>query len=321
MGKKVLITGSTSFVGSHLADMLVAKSGYEVHGLKRARSIPTFMNPKVEYHVGDITDSTAINILVQQVQPDLVFHLAAQSFVPLSWEAPRMTSEANAQGSLNVLEALRWHKPDATLLVAGTSEEYGWVAPEEIPIREDNPLRPLSPYGASKVYMDMLSQVYAKSYGMKIIISRAFNHTGPRRGEEFLTSKIAKRCAEARLRITPPVIELGNLDSVRDFTDVRDTIQAYLRLSLIGEPGQVYNIGTGVGRSGQEVLETLMNVSGVSLAVQQNPKYMRPADVPVLIADASKLIRETEWEPKYEFEQTMGDLYIYWLNTLRGVAR
>lgn len=313
---RVLITGSTAFVGSHLADRLAA-AGYEVHGLKRPRSPEIFMNPNVNYHVGDITDYTAMYHLIDGIRPHHIYHLAAQSFVPLSWEAPTMTQTANLNGSLNILEAVRQVDPANTrLLMAGTSEEYGEVRPDECPITEDQPLRPLSPYGASKVAMDMIARVYAKSYGLKVIVSRAFNHTGPRRGEEFLTSKIAKKLAQVKLGQSEPVIELGNMEAVRDFTDVRDTISAYMLLTLDGMPGEVYNIGTGKGWSIQQVFDTLTIVSGVRIRIEQNPKFMRPSDVPLLICDASKIRNHLGWEPTIEFETTMMDLFNHWVERL-----
>lgn len=313
---RVLITGSTAFVGSHLADRLVA-AGYEVHGLKRPRSPEIFMRSDVHYHVGDITDYTAMYHLINEVRPHFIYHLAAQSFVPLSWEAPTMTQTANLNGSLNILEAVRQVDPSGIrVLMAGTSEEYGEVRPEECPITEDQPLRPLSPYGASKVAMDMIARVYTKSYGLKVTVSRAFNHTGPRRGEEFLTSKIAKKLAEVKLHLSEPVIELGNMDAVRDFTDVRDTVSAYMLLALDGIPGEVYNIGTGKGRSIQEVFDTLTIVSGIRIRIEQNPKFMRPSDVPLLICDASKIRTQLGWEPTIEFETTMMDLFNYWVERL-----
>jgi GDP-D-mannose dehydratase len=658
--ERVLVTGSTSFVGSHMIDLLVS-NGYEVHGLKRARSQTDFIRNEVIYHVGDITDSRAVDELIQKVKPTKVFHLAAQSFVPLSWEAPNLTMEVNCMGSMNIFEAIRKYAPGCTVVVAGSSEEYGLVFHQECPINESQPLRPRSPYGASKVAMDMMAQVYAASYGLNLIVTRAFNHsvskwtpillrndnsglidityiseirqakknggylsgrmegntqiwdmrryplsvwsgegwtklneischpiqdgklirvltrsgsimatdnhslidptgkpvltgelqigstlkentqyegtsimeidpeiawffgffvaegcittnkvridntrkdllercqktllryfgmdssfaspqygcerlivrkpyklaktlrelvyatdgnkkvplvilnaqreskwaflqgynagdglqkgygqaefknfktkspilacgltyllhsvglgdtclniedrndgyysinicsnleghenwgehlkipdhvvkglktlnyteevwdlstssetfcggvgsivahnTGPRRGEEFVTSKIAKHFAAAKLGIGGSVIVMGNMEAVRDFTDVRDMVLAYLLLSKYGTRGDVYNIGSGVGRSIQDVYRTIERVSGVvGMSVVQNSQYMRPAEVPLLICNSQKTQMVTGWGPIIPFEQTMKDLFDYWMARLQ----
>lgn len=316
--KRVLITGSTAFVGSHLADRLTRLEGYEVHGLKRARSPELWMNDKVTYHVGDITDQTAMSSLIEDLQPEYIYHLAAQSFVPLSWEAPTMTLQTNVNGSLNILEAVRQHSgPNTRVVMAGTSEEYGYVTPDECPITEHQPLRPFSPYGASKVAMDLLCQVYAKSYDMQVMVTRAFNHTGPRRGQEFVTSKIARQLAMIYLGQCEPVIELGNTGAVRDFSDARDIVRAYLMVAELGTPGEVYNIGSGNGRPISNVLDTLVEISGLQgIEIQHNAKFMRPADVPLLVCDSTKIRQQIGWEPKIEFNQTMTDLYNYWLERL-----
>lgn len=313
---KVLITGSTAFVGSHLVDKMVDLEA-EVHGLRRPRSPEFFVNPGATYHVGDITDQSAVYYLITKIKPDFIFHLAAQSFVPLSWEAPSLTLSSNLIGSLNILEGVRLAHPEAKVLMAGTSEEYGKVYPQECPITENQPLRPLSPYGASKIGMDMMCQVYAQSYDMQVVVTRAFNHTGPRRGAEFVTSKIAKKLAEIGLGECDPVIELGNLDAVRDFTDVRDVIDAYMAIVDQGKPGEVYNIGSGVGYSVKNVLDILLEISGLhDVEIRQNPQFMRPSDVPILICDATKLKEKIGWQPTYKFEQTLRDLFNYWVARL-----
>lgn len=310
---KALITGITGFVGSHLADYLIDKEKVEVHGIRRPRSLIEFLRYDVHYHEGDITDLASMETIVKEVKPDYIFHLAAQSFVPLSWQAPAQTLTNNIIGTLNILEAVRQHCPSAGIQVAGSSEEYGLVAPEECPITEEQPLRPQSPYGISKVTTDLLAQQYHKSYGLNTIITRAFNHTGPRRGDIFICSKVAKQLALIKLGKAEPVLTLGNLEAVRDFTDVRDMVRAYWLAVNRCETGQAYNIGSGVGYKVSEVVSLLTSFDKVSVPVKQDPRFMRPSDVPILICDSTKFRDYTGWKPAIPFEQTLRDLFDYWV--------
>jgi GDP-4-dehydro-6-deoxy-D-mannose reductase len=314
---KALITGVTGFAGSHLADYLIDREGLEVHGVRRPRSRIEFIRDDVLYHEGDITDFCSIAGIIKIVRPDYIFHLAAQSFVPLSWEAPWPTLETNIMGTLNILEAVSQHLPQVTVLVAGSSEEYGLVAPNECPITEQQPLRPLSPYAVSKVAADLLAQQYHYSYGLRTIITRAFNHTGPRRGENFVTSKIARQLALIKLGKAKPNLKLGNLQAVRDFTDVRDTVRAYWLAVNRCLPGIPYNIGTGTGHSIQKVLDLLKELSGVNPVIKREKQFFRPSDVPLLVCDSSAFREVTGWQPRIPFEQTMKDLFDYWMGKLR----
>jgi len=314
---KALITGITGFAGSHLADYLIDQEGIEVHGIKRPRSRIEFLRYDVRYHEGDITDLNSMLNIVVDVEPQYVFHLAAQSFVPLSWEAPGHTLTTNIIGTQNTLEAVRRYAPAATVHIAGSSEEYGMVDPNECPITEQQPLRPLSPYGVSKVAADLLAQQYHRSYGLKVIITRAFNHTGPRRGEQFVTSKIARQLALIKLEKAEPVLTLGNLEAVRDFTDVRDTVRGYWLAANRCQPGIPYNIGTGIGHTVTEVLNILMLISEQLAELKQDPQFMRPSDVPRLIADSTAFRNATGWEPVIPFEQTLRDLFDYWMERLK----
>jgi GDP-4-dehydro-6-deoxy-D-mannose reductase len=312
-----LITGVTGFVGSALADYLIEAQNLEVHGIRRPRSRTEFIRGDVYYHEGDVTDYSAIAKIVRRLKPTYLFHLASQSFVPLSWEAPQATLNNNIIGTLCVLDAVYRESPETTVHVAGSSEEYGLVYPKECPVDENQPLRPLSPYGVSKVAADLLSQQYHKSYGIKVVISRAFNHTGPRRGEEFVTSRIVKNFAAIKLGLQQPTIRLGNLDAVRDFSDVRDVVNAYWLMANKCEYGVPYNIGSGIGRSIREVFETAVKVTGVKAEIEQDPKLMRPSDVPLLVCNSNKFRKATGWKPLKTFEETMKDLFEYWVNRLQ----
>lgn len=312
---KYLITGITGFAGSHLAEYLLERGDGEVHGTLRWRSRTEYidhMKDRLGLHVCDIRDATAMRELVADLRPDRIYHLAAQSFVPMSWVAPAETLATNILGQNNLFEAVRAAGLDCRIQLAGSSEEYGMVLPDETPIRESNPLRPLSPYGVSKVAQDTMGYQYHRSYGMFIVRTRAFNHTGPRRGEVFATSSFAKQIAEIEVGKREPVIFTGNLAAVRDFTDVRDTVVAY-HLSLEkAEPGEVYNISSGKGWRIGAMLDLLLGMSKAKVEVKQDPKRMRPSDVELLVGDPAKFVQQTGWHRKYAFEQTMDDLLGYW---------
>src|SRR3990167_6435755 len=237
---KALITGITGFVGSHLAEHLLAR-GDEVYGTMRWRSRMDNINHiknKIKFIETDIRDSYSIEKAIMSVEPDVIFHLAAQSFVHTSFHAPQETLSTNIIGTVNLLEAVRSSGTNPVIQIAGSSEEYGLVYPHEIPIKETNPLRPLSPYGVSKVAQDLLGYQYYQSYGMKIVRTRGFNHTGGRRGDVFVTSNFAKQVAEIEAGLRKPVIFVGDLSSRRDFTDVRDMVKGYLLACQKGKAGE-----------------------------------------------------------------------------------
>jgi len=254
---------------------------------------------------------------VEEIRPDYIFHLASQSFVPMSWKAPADTLETNITGTVHLFEAVRKSGCKPSIQVAGSSEEYGLVRPDEVPIRETNPLRPLSPYGVSKVATDLLGFQYFKSYGLKIVTTRAFNHTGPRRGDVFVTSNFAKQIAEMEKGVREPVISVGNLNAQRDFTDVRDVVRAYWLSLQKCKPGEAYNICSEKALKIQEVLDLLLSLSKKkNIAVRPDPTRMRPSDVEVLLGDCSKFKKATGWKPEIPFKKTMGDLLDYWRKKL-----
>ena len=312
---RILITGVTGFVGSHLAEYLLREHDVEIWGTMRWRSKTDnidHLRERIQLFECDLRDASSVRTLLEQSAPDYIFHLGAQSFVPTSWHAPQETLTTNVNGALNLFEAARSLGAKARIQVAGSSEEYGLVLPEELPIKETNPLRPLSPYAVSKVATDLLAYQYYMSYRLDIVRTRAFNHTGPRRGEVFAESTFAKQLAEIEVGARPPVIKVGNLTAVRDYTDVRDIVRAYWLAVQHGEAGEVYNISTEKGFSIQEVLDTLLEVSGARVRVEQDAARMRPSDVPVLVGDSTKFRRTTGWRPEIPFRETMSDLLDYW---------
>jgi len=312
---KCLVTGITGFAGSHLAEYLLSRGDCEVHGTMRWRSRTeniTQLGSRIATHICDIRDATSTYELIRDLKPDRIYHLAAQSFVPMSWVAPAETFTTNVIGQTNIFEAIRAVGCPTRVQLACSSEEYGMVLPAEAPIKETNPLRPLSPYAVSKVAQDLMGYQYHQSYGMHIIRTRGFNHTGPRRGDVFVTSNFAKQIVDIERGRQAPVIHVGNLNAVRDFTDVRDTVVGYFLALERGKPGDVYNVATGKGYKISEMLDILLSFSTVKIETRPDPKRMRPSDVELLIGDATKLRTETGWEPKYRFEQTMKDLLDFW---------
>jgi len=312
---RVLVTGITGFAGSHLVDYMLGMSGIEIYGLYRWRSpmdnIQHILD-KIQLHECDLRDAFSVRDVIEEVKPDRIFHLAAQSFVPTSWTAPTESLTTNIVGQLNIFEAVRKSGIQPLIQLACSSEEYGLVHDHELPITEDNPLRPLSPYAVSKVGQDMLGYQYFMSYQMPIIRTRGFNHEGPRRPSVFVLSDFARQVAEIERGVRPPVLRVGNLDAQRDFTDVRDMVRGYWLALEKGRPGEVYNLCSGRSYSVREVVDLLLGFTKVKIKVEQDPRRLRPSDVPVLRGDCTRFTRETAWQPEIPFEQTVEDILAYW---------
>ncbi|HRC84065.1 MAG TPA: GDP-mannose 4,6-dehydratase [Thermoanaerobaculia bacterium] len=317
---RALITGITGFAGSHLAEYLLAEHpDVEVFGTYRWRSRRgniAHLEGKIRLLECELRDGSAVAHALAKARPDYIFHLAAQSFVPASWTAPSDTLTANVAGQTHLFEACRALELDPVIQIACSSEQYGLVLPDEVPIRETNPLRPLSPYAVSKVAQDYLGYQYFQSYGLKVVRTRGFNHTGPRRGEVFVTSNFARQVAAIELGLAEPVIRVGNLEAVRDFTDVRDMVRAYWLAVTRARPGEVYNIARGEGIVIRDMLEMLIEMARVTVRVEVDPERLRPSDVEILIGDSSKFRADTGWEPKIPFRQTLSDLLDYWRGEL-----
>ncbi len=312
---RVLITGITGFAGSHLADYLLTLGNVDIHGIIRWRSRTEnveHLGDQVTMHECDLRDAASTLNVIEEVKPRYIFHLAAQSFVPTSWRAPSESLSTNVLGQLNIFEAVRKIGLDCRIQLACSSEEYGMVYDNEVPITEDNPLRPLSPYGVSKVSQDLLGYQYFMSYGMEVVRTRGFNHTGPRRGPVFVCSDFAKQIVDIEKGKRKPIINVGNLEAKRDFTDVRDMVRGYWLALEKGKSGEVYNICQGKCWTIQEILDMLLSHSNVKIEVKEDPARLRPSDVPILLGDCSRFRRDTGWEPKIPFEQTLKDIIEYW---------
>ena len=317
---RALITGITGFAGSHLADFILeTHPEVDVYGLVRWRSrMENIRHIQDRIHLveADLKDMVSMKKALAEIEPDRIFHLAAQSFVPTSWRCPGETFAINSIGQVNLFEAVLDLGLTPRIQIAGSSEEYGLVHPDEVPMKESNPLRPLSPYAVSKVAQDFLGYQYFMSYGLHIVRTRGFNHTGPRRGEVFICSNFARQIVEIEKKLRDPVLFVGNLEAKRDFTDVRDTVRAYWLSLEKGEAGEVYNVGTGVAYTGREILDKLLALTEEDVRVEVDPLRLRPSDVMILLSDTSKFRTISGWEPLIPFEQSLQDLLEYWRERL-----
>jgi len=310
---RVLITGASGFVGRHLIEYLRReRPDSEVHGTYCGDLANGDSGGDVVMHELDLRSAGDLANLLHEVEPDAIFHLAAQSFVPRSWEEPVETLEINLLGTAHLFEAARKIEKVPTIQVAGSSEIYGLVEPEELPVRENQPLRPLSPYAVSKAAKDLLAFQVAASRGVPIIRTRAFNHTGPGQRDQFVAPSFARQIASIEAGVAEPVLRVGDLSPVRDFLDVRDVVRAYVLLVEQGRPGEAYNVASGRGIAIQEILDQLLDLSSVDVTVETDPDRLRPADMKVLIGDISKLRAATGWEPGFTLRQTLSDLLDEW---------
>ena len=313
--RRVLITGVTGFAGSHLVDYLLTRNDCQIFGIQRWRSrtenIEHFAD-RITLLECDLRDATSTRDTLERVRPDWIFHLAAQSFVPTSWIAPTESLTTNVLAQVNLLEAVRHMGLACRIQLACSSEEYGMVFPDEVPIKETNPLRPLSPYAVSKVAQDMLGYQYWMSWKVDCVRTRGFNHEGPRRGPVFVASDFAKQIADIEKGKKPPVLHVGNLEAKRDFTDVRDMVRAYWLALEKCKSGEAYNICSGKAWSIRQLLDHLLSLTKTKIEVRQDPARLRPSDVPILLGDASKFRAETGWEPTIRFEQTLYDMLEHW---------
>lgn len=311
---KCLITGCEGFIGSHLADLLLEK-GLEVYAMvySDAKNID-HLKDKIVILSCDMNDDGRVEEVVREAMPEYIFHLAAQSFVTVSWEDPKLTLRTNILGTLNLLESVRKMETDPLIEIVGSSAVYGPRSEDELPMREETDFRPTSFYAVSKVGEEMLGYLYAKVYGMGVIRVRPFNMTGPRKTEDAC-SDFTKGLVEIEKGLRD-VLEVGNLDTVRDFTDGRDAVKALWLLAEKGVPGEAYSLCSGKGHKMKDILEKAISLSGLKdVKVRQVPKKMRPYDDPIYVGDNSKL-RGLGWEPKIPIEKTLSDMLDYWRRNL-----
>ena len=317
---KALITGAGGFVGNHLARHLLEQGDVELFGTTylEPENYPALRQYDMRLRRVDLTDDDAVQRLLQDVQPDHIYHLAAQSFVPESFEDPWGTLGNNIQAQLSIILALLRLDLPARLLVVGSAEVYGPVSPNEIPIGEDQPLRPPSPYSVSKVAQDMLGLQYFISHNLPAIRVRPFNQIGPGQSKRFVAPAFASQIASIEAGQQEPVLYVGNLEARRDFTDVRDMVRAYRLVMATGEPGAVYNIGSGQAHSIQELLDTLLHYTDAPIEVQVDPARVRPVEVPIFVCDPTRVHAATGWQPEYTFDRTLADVLDDWRARVRA---
>jgi GDP-4-dehydro-6-deoxy-D-mannose reductase len=316
---KALITGISGFVGSYLSEYLLAHTSWQVAGTVYGpyRNIRGICS-QLELYPAELSRLPVVEFVLDQSRPDVIFHLAALAVTGHSWQDPAATLQVNIGMQANILQAVVNLRLDCRILVVGSSEEYGAVAPDQLPIAEDTPFRPLNPYAVSKVAQDMLGLQYHLSHGLDTIRVRPFNHIGPRQGLGFVVPDFASQVARIEAGLQEPLLRVGNLAARRDFTDVRDVVRAYHLLALQGEPGEVYNVGSGESHAAQEVLDGLLARSKLPIQVDRDPGRMRPSDIPNVVCDYSKLHACTEWEPTLPFEESLADVLEEWRAQVRG---
>lgn len=310
-GYDVMITGATGFTGSHLLDLLgETEPAWTLHGTRRQRSDMSNVAhlEHVNWHNTDLTDFESVDEVVKAVKPDIIFHLGARSFVPESWSSPVAVWNANTVSTINVLEAVRRHVPESAVHLACSSEEYGLVSSNKALI-EKSPFHPRSIYAVSKIATEYLGIHYHVSYGIPVYITRAFNHTGPRRHPNFVCSTFAFQLARMAAGLQQHVLEVGNLEAERDFTDVRDMVRAYKLCVERAKPGIPYVVASGETYSIQYILDMLREISGISPKIVRDEARCRPSDVPRLLGNPAKFIAATGWERRYSFWKTLESLY------------
>jgi len=328
MTKKAFITGLTGMVGSHLADYLLDHTDWDIHGTLRWRSPLDNLEHLLErvnsrdrlfLHYADLNDSESLIRSLQNVNPDYIFHLAAQSYPQTSFDSPVDTLNTNILGTCRLLEAVRINNQNPVIHVCASSEIFGRVPREDLPIKEENAFHPASPYAISKVGTDLIGRFYAEAYNMTVMTTRMFTHTGPRRGDVFAESTFAKQIAMIEDGQLSPVVKVGNLDSLRTVADVRDAVRAYYMLVTVNPiPGEYYNIGGTHTVKVGDILDTLLGMSTVKdIKIEVDRERLRPIDADLQVPDASKFTRHTGWKPEYEYEQTISDLLNYWRVRIR----
>lgn len=321
--KRALITGITGMVGSHLADYLLEHTNWEIYGMCRWRSSMDNVEhlldrvnkqDRLSFLYGDLNDFCSLLDVLKKSQPDYVFHLAAQSYPKTSFEAPFETFNTNIIGTAKLLEAIRKLEMNPIIHVCASSEVFGRVPKEKLPIHEDVTFHPASPYAISKTGTDLIGRFYAEAYGMTVMTTRMFTHTGPRRGDVFAESTFAKQIAMIEAELLPPVVKVGNLDSLRTWSDVRDAVRAYYML-VTQNPiaGEYYNIGGTYSCTVREMLDHLLSISTrKDIKIEIDPERLRPIDADLQVPDISKFKKHTGWQPEIPFEKTMRDLLNYW---------
>jgi GDP-4-dehydro-6-deoxy-D-mannose reductase len=318
---RALITGISGFVGSHLAEYLLTQTDWQVSGTTYGRlDNIEHIRDRLLLFPAELSRFEVVQGIVEETRPDVIFHLAAQPIPALSRLDPWFTLENNIRAQLNILETVAQMQLRCRVLVVGSSEEYGIVTPEDLPIDEETPLRPATAYAVSKISQDFLGLQYHVSHHLETIRVRPFNHIGPRQRQGFVASDFARQIAEIEAGQSSPEVVVGALDAIRDFSDVRDIVRGYYLAITRGEPGEVYNLGSEQGHSVRALLDTLIHRSGHEVTIIQDPAHLRPAEAPRVVADCRKIRERTGWRAEIPFEDSVASVLEYWRAQVRSVA-
>ena len=313
---RVLITGISGFIGSHLAEYLNSNLNQpQLYGLIRLRSSLANLKKisgQVKYYTADLMEFSSLLSPLDEIRPDLIFHLAGQTAPSFSWSLPARTVEVNLVGTINLLEAIKELRLNPRVVIAGAGEAYGLSSADELPMKENSQFRPLSPFGVSKAAQDLLGFQYFKSHNLRIVRARLFSTIGPRLPEYYFISSLAKQIAEIEKKKKDPILYAGNLENKRDYTDVRDLVRALWLVAEKGEDGEAYNLGSGQAWFGNEILKILLGMTRAKIVVETEEKRFRPADPPILLADINRLVKLTGWKPQINLKQSLLDVLNYW---------
>jgi GDP-4-dehydro-6-deoxy-D-mannose reductase len=313
-----LITGINGFVGGHLAEHLLTQADWQIAGVARQHTLALpQLQERVTLFSADLSDRVQVRAVLEAWQPEVIFHLAGQANVQRSFHDPVATLQTNIFVQLALFETLIALEMNPLVLIACSNEIYGQVRPEELPLNEQTPLRPVSPYAVSKATQDLLAYQYFVSHKLRTIRMRPFNHIGPRQEEQYVAAAFAAQIARIEAGLQPPLLRVGNLAAERDFTDVRDMVRAYTLAAQHAEPGSVYNVGSGSSVSVRWLLDTLISHSHTTIQVETDPARMRPADVPIVIADSRRFRQQTGWQPQIALSHTLHDILAYWRATIQ----
>lgn len=317
--KKILITGISGFVGGYFFDYLTSRDDtLEIHGISRSKPAWDFIPVTPEglnnphFHRADLNNIPKIKSLIVEIQPDYIIHLAAQSSVAESWKTPVSSFLNNTNIFLNIIDTVRLNDNGARVLSVGSSEQYGIVSAEDLPLTEDKPQCPANPYAVARVAQEQLARIYATGYGLDICCTRSFNHCGPGQPDRFVISAIVKQFARISRGLQDPVIHIGNGAIVRDFVDVRDVVEAYRLLLTQGKRGEVYNICTGNGRSIRDIVTLLSDMYHIDVQVQEEQSQIRPIDNPLIVGSFQKIQNDIGWMPRIPFEDSLRAIFDYW---------
>ncbi len=311
---KAMIIGAAGFVGPYLAEAIKNNMFCDVVVTKLRNESLQIPNTK-EINL-NILNEKEIDEVLDAERPDYIFHLAAQSSVALSWKNPKLTVNVNIVGAINLLNAIRKLDYNPRVLIVGSGEEYGRVTESDIPIDENTILNPSNVYAVTKSCQNMMATIYAEAYGLQLIMTRSFNHIGPKQVSQFVVADFCSQVVKIEKGLQQPIIRVGNLSAKRDFTDVRDVVKAYTRLIQYGNPRETYNVGSGHALPIQEILNIILSKTDVKIKIEVDSEKLRPVDVPIIEADISKIFNDTGWKPEISFEQTIEDTLQYWRQTL-----